>query len=85
MNHINSVLNQYHINTPNKIAHFFSQIMVESGNGVYTDELGDAAYLSYLDYMLGNNGPGQGACYRGASYLQLSGKNNYRSFGTYIN
>ncbi|MDT0678970.1 MULTISPECIES: SH3 domain-containing protein [Staphylococcus] len=85
INQLNAVLNKYHIDSPEKIAHFLSQVMAESGNGVYTYELGDANYLSYLDYMLGNNGPGQGAFYRGAGYLQLTGKNNYRSFASYIN
>lgn len=74
INQLNAVLNKYHIDSPEKIAHFLSQVMAESGNGVYTYELGDANYLSYLDYMLGNNGPGQGAFYRGAGYLQLTGK-----------
>jgi putative chitinase len=81
---INSTLKQYNIDTPLKISAFISQIATESGNLLYTRELGGSSYfLKYepgtkIGKNLGNTDKGDGAKYKGRGILQVTGKANYK-------
>ena len=39
------------------------------------------APFSLYDHKLGNDGPGEGARYRGRGFVQLTGRSNYRTYG----
>jgi len=83
MEELNNTLYLFEINTPERMRHFMSQIMHESALGRYTKELASgAAYEGRKD--LGNIYPGDGRKYKGAGYLQVTGRNNYQAFANYI-
>jgi predicted chitinase len=71
------------INTPVRIRHFLSQISHESGGGRYKEELASGAdYEGRSD--LGNTQSGDGKRYKGAGYIQMTGRANYQAFANYI-
>lgn len=80
---LNECLRRFSINTPLRMRHFISQISHESGGGRYKKELatGDA-YEGRRD--LGNNQPGDGRRFKGAGYIQLTGRANYQAFSNFI-
>ena len=80
---LNSCLKTYKINTVVRIRHFISQVSHESACGKYTVEVGNDDYFKKYDGKLGN-GKGEGAKYKGAGYIQLTGKNNYKAFSDSI-
>jgi len=80
---LNATLTKFAINTPARIAHFMSQCAHESGLGKYTKELASGeAYNGRKD--LGNTQPGDGPRFKGGGYIQLTGRNNYQRFSTYM-
>jgi predicted chitinase len=66
-----------------RIRHFLSQTAHESGGGRYKKEL-----ASGWDYEgrsdLGNTRAGDGPRFKGAGYIQLTGRANYQDFANFI-
>jgi putative chitinase len=76
---LNVTLDMYEITTYERIAHFMSQTAHESGLGNYTKEIGSG--ISYEGRMdLGNTQQGDGPRFKGAGYIQLTGRVNYQAF-----
>ena len=81
---MNACLRKYSITTPQRIRHFLSQTAHESGGGRYKKELSDGSYLEFRE-DLGNDEVGDGKLYKGAGYLQTTGKYNYLRLSNYLN
>ena len=81
---MNDCLRRYDITTPERIRHFMSQTAHESGGGKWTKELSDGKYLEGRT-DIGNTQPGDGPKYKGAGYLQLTGRANYAMLESYVN
>ena len=80
---MNKCLDMYEITTPERIRHFLSQTAHESGGGRYKKELASGeAYNNRSDLA---NGPTDGPKYKGAGYIQLTGKYNYSRLSEYLN
>ena len=80
---LNKCLIKFDITTPQRLRHFLSQTAHESGGGRYTKELSSGWAYEYRS-DLGNTQTGDGPKYKGAGYIQLTGKANYRDFCDYI-
>lgn len=73
----------YQINTPLRTAHLLAQIGHESMSLLYTEEIASgAAYEGRKD--LGNVEKGDGMRFKGRGLIQLTGRNNYQSYGKYL-
>ena len=81
---LNECLNRFDITTTLRIRHFLSQTGHESGGGKWKVELSDGWYLEGRT-DIGNTQPGDGPLYKGAGYLQLTGRYNYQAFADFIN
>ena len=80
---MNSCLAKYEITTAPRIRHFLSQTAHESGGGRYKKELASGeAYNNRSDL---GNGPTDGPKYKGAGYIQLTGKYNYSRLSEHLN
>jgi predicted chitinase len=80
---LNRTLRQFNITTPPRIQHFISQCAHESGMGRWTKELASGwAYEFRAD--LGNTQPGDGPRFKGAGYLQMTGRWNYQQFANFV-
>ncbi|MHA6164968.1 LysM peptidoglycan-binding domain-containing protein [Bacillus mojavensis] len=80
---LNSCLERYHITTRSRLCHFISQCSHESGAGRWRKELASGkAYEGRKD--LGNTQPGDGPKFKGAGYIQLTGRYNYSRFSNAI-
>ena len=81
---MNSCLAKYEITTAPRIRHFLSQTAHESGGGRYKKELASGeAYNGRTD--LGNTSPGDGPKFKGAGYIQLTGRYGYSRLSKYLN
>lgn len=76
------------INTPQRQAMFIAQVLHESGEFRYLEELGGDKYLSKYDTgtlakRLGNTpeADGDGQLYKGRGLIQITGKDNYQKCG----
>lgn len=86
LNDLNRCLNKFKINTPQRIRHFIAQCSHESACGVYTEELGGPSYCAQYEGRtdLGNTQTGDGCRFKGAGYLQMTGRYNYQQFANYM-
>ncbi|QBP06191.1 endolysin [Synechococcus phage S-B68] len=81
---LNSCLHTFGITGKQSIRHFLSQTAHESGGGRYMKEIASGwAYEGRSD--LGNSFSGDGPKYKGAGYLQLTGRANYQDLANYLN
>lgn len=80
---LNQTLVQFEINTNPRICHFLAQILHESGNLNYTEEIASGvAYEGRAD--LGNTQTGDGARFKGRGLIQITGRNNYSLVSKYF-
>lgn len=96
---LNSMLEKYGITDKNEINHFLAQCYVESWFGKSTveirfetypiiDEASDRKYFNdkyYMSAKLGNIDEDDGYKYRGAGYIQVTGRYNYNEFSKAMN
>ena len=80
---LNLCLAKYEITTPQRIRHFLSQTAHESGGGRYKKELASGAAYEFRE-DLQNDEVGDGPKYKGAGYLQTTGKYNYSRLSAYL-
>jgi putative chitinase len=85
---LNAGIIKFKIASINELRHFLSQVSHECGCGRWATEIWGPTKIQ-LSYegrtSLGNNCPGDGFKFRGAGYIQMTGRHNYTSFSKYMN
>ena len=72
---------EYDISTPNRVAAFLGNIIVESDHlNTFREYASGAEYEGRTD--LGNTQPGDGVRYKGRGVIQITGRSNYAACGT---
>lgn len=70
---------EFGVTTPLRVAHFLAQVLHESGELRYTEEIASGkAYEWRSD--LGNVYKGDGVRFKGRGYLQITGRANYQAY-----
>jgi putative chitinase len=82
---INSAMDEFDINTPERVAAFIAQVGHESGRLLYSREIWGPTpvqekYEGRTD--LGNVFPGDGSKFRGRGLIQITGRSNYKACGS---
>jgi hypothetical protein len=83
---LNFCINKFKINTKERFCHFISVLSYESALGRFTEDIANCTlYEGRAD--LGNIQPGDGCRFKGAGYLQLTGRYMYQQFSSsmYLN
>ena len=80
---LNACCSKFGITTSPRLRHFISQCSHESCCGVYTKELASGTAYEYRS-DLGNIYAGDGPKYKGAGYIQLTGRYNYQALANYL-
>lgn len=77
---INKYMEEYEINTLNRLQMFIAQVGHESGELIYSKELASGkAYEGRKD--LGNTQTGDGVKFKGRGLIQITGRDNYTALG----
>lgn len=80
---INDYLDEFGITTRLRVCHFLAQVLHESGELRYMEELASGkAYEGRKD--LGNTVPGDGVRFKGRGLIQLTGRTNYKAYSDYL-
>lgn len=80
---LNKCIGTFSITTSARLRHFMSQVSHESGCGKWVKEIASGdAYEGRAS--LGNTQPGDGRRFKGAGYLQLTGRSNYQNLANYL-
>jgi putative chitinase len=80
IDHLNSAMDEFGIDTPQRQAAFLAQIAHESGSLNYVKELASGKdYEGRKD--LGNVESGDGVRFKGRGLIQITGRDNYRACG----
>lgn len=83
---LNTAMERYDINTPERQAAFLAQVGHESGRLIYVREIWNPAQCPWQAKYegradLGNVHPGDGARFKGRGLIQITGRANYRACG----
>ena len=81
---LQSTLDKYEITLILRAAHFLAQICHECQDFTAVEELGPPDYFLKYDGRYGNNEPGDGERYKGRGLIQLTFKDNYKTYGDLI-
>lgn len=80
---LNMAMEEFEINTMNRVAFFLAQLAHESGELRYVEEIASGkAYENRLD--LGNDQEGDGVKYKGHGLIQITGKANHFACADYF-
>lgn len=81
--HLQQAMLEHHIDNPARKAAFLAQLAHESAQLRYMEEIASgAAYEGRRD--LGNTQAGDGVRYKGRGPIQLTGRSNYRTYGSLL-
>lgn len=80
-------MEEFKVNSPQRVAAFLAQLLHESGSFRYMEEIASGAAYEpsvnpKLAKKLGNTNEGDGKRYKGRGVIQLTGRANYRAAGT---
>ena len=77
--YFNLYLKEFNITSKNKLSSFFANLLHESGNFYYTEEIASGIlYEGRID--LGNIVKNDGIKYKGLTFGQITGRNNFKFF-----
>jgi len=83
IDHLNNTMHKYDITSPLRIAHFISQLLLESMLLSTTVELATGKAYEYRA-SLGNIYRGDGIKFKGRGLIQITGRKNYTAYGKYL-